>query len=137
MTADRRAALVEKVARETCDAVNGAGAYDETMDIHQDAVWRPIATAAIDLIRADLQKLNERNAEYIGTIDRLRRRVAETDVEIERLRAALEWINQQRYTRRNTINPENAFEHAISLNEKLIAVMDAARAALAQEKPNE
>jgi uncharacterized coiled-coil protein SlyX len=33
--------------------------------------------------------LNERNAEYIGTIDRLRRRVAETDVEIERLRAAL------------------------------------------------
>jgi hypothetical protein len=57
--------------------------------------------------------------------------------EIEKLRAALEWINQQRYTRRNTINPENAFEHAISLNEKLIAVMDAARAALAQEKPND
>jgi uncharacterized coiled-coil protein SlyX len=41
---------------------------------------------------ADLQKLNERNAEYIGTIDRLRRRVAETDVEIERLRAALKDI---------------------------------------------
>ena len=54
MTADRRAALVEKVARETCDAVNGAGAYDETMDIHQDAVWRPIATAAIALIRAEV-----------------------------------------------------------------------------------
>jgi uncharacterized coiled-coil protein SlyX len=33
--------------------------------------------------------LNERNAEYIGTIDRLRRRVAETDVEIERLRDVL------------------------------------------------
>ena len=48
-TDERRAALVEKVARETCDAVNGAGAYDETLDIHQDAVWKPIATAAIDV----------------------------------------------------------------------------------------
>ena len=57
--------------------------------------------------------------------------------EITRLRAALEWINQQRYTRRNTINPDNAFEHAISLNEKLIAVMDAARAALAEEKKDD
>lgn len=95
------------------------------------------AADTITTLRADLQKLNERNAEYIGTIDRLRRRVAETDVEIERLRAALEWINQQRYTRRNTINPDSAFDCAISLNEKLIAVMDAARAALAQEKPND
>jgi len=52
----------------------------------------------------------------------------------ERLRAALREIDHARYTGRNTINPDNAFEHAISLNEKLIAVMDAARAALAQEK---
>jgi len=51
----------------------------------------------------------------------------------ERLRAALREIDQARYTGRNTINPDNAFEHAISLNEKLIAVMDAARAALAEE----
>ena len=53
MTAERRAALVESVARETCDAVNGAGAYDETLDIHQDAVWKPIATAAVNLVRAE------------------------------------------------------------------------------------
>jgi hypothetical protein len=59
------------------------------------------------------------------------------DAEIERLRAALREIDQARYTNRNTINPDNAFEHAIALNEKLIAVMDAARAALAEEKPNE
>ena len=57
--------------------------------------------------------------------------------EIKRLRAALEWINQQRYTGRNTINPANAFEHAIALNEKLIAVMDIARAALAEEKKDD
>ena len=49
MTADRRAALVERMAREVCDAVNGAGAYDETLDIHQTAVWKPIASAALDL----------------------------------------------------------------------------------------
>jgi hypothetical protein len=58
----------------------------------------------------------------------------EAAAEIERLRAALREIDQQRYTRRNTINPDNAFEHAVSLNEKLIAVMDIARAALAEEK---
>ena len=57
--------------------------------------------------------------------------------EIERLRAALREIDQARYTRRNTINPDNAFEHAIALNEKLIAVMDIARAALAEEKAHE
>jgi hypothetical protein len=49
---------------------------------------------------------------------------------IAQLEAALREIDQARYTGRNTINPDNAFEHAISLNEKLIAVMDIARAAL-------
>jgi len=48
----------------------------------------------------------------------------------ERLRAALREIDHARYTGRNTISPDNAFEHAIALNEKLIAVMDIARAAL-------
>ena len=51
------------MARETCDAVNGAGAYDETLDIHQDAVWKPIATAAIDLIRAEVLEEAARVAE--------------------------------------------------------------------------
>jgi hypothetical protein len=56
-------------------------------------------------------------------------------VEIERLRAALAWINQQRYTGRDTINPANGYDHAIALNEKLLALVDAARAALTtQEK---
>jgi hypothetical protein len=50
------------------------------------------AAATITTLRADHQKLNERNAEYIGTIDRLRRRVAETDVEIERLSEANEMM---------------------------------------------
>ena len=61
-------ALVEKVARETCDAVNGAGAYDETMDIHQDAVWKPIATAAIDLIRAEVLEEAARELDRWGDI---------------------------------------------------------------------
>lgn len=50
--------------------------------------------------------------------------------EIERLRAALEWIDSQRYMDRSTINQENAFQKAVALNEKLLAVMDRARAAL-------
>jgi len=53
------------------------------------------AADTITTLRADLQKLNERNAEYIGTIDRLRRRVAETDVEIERLRDVLKTAIRQ------------------------------------------
>ena len=50
--------------------------------------------------------------------------------EIERLRAALAWIDQQRYTDRDTINPANGYDRAIALNEKLLALMDVARAAL-------
>ena len=60
----------------------------------------------------------------------LARRGAAAAARIEQLEAALREIDQARYTGRNTINPDNAFEHAISLNEKLIAVMDIARAAL-------
>ena len=74
---------------------------------------------------------------YADTHERRQRDRDEAAAEIERLRAALREIDHARYTGRNTINPDNAFEHAISLNEKLIAVMDIARAALEQEKPNE
>jgi hypothetical protein len=50
--------------------------------------------------------------------------------EIERLRAALEWIDKQRYTDRRTITPDNAVRIAFDLNEKLLVIMDRARAAL-------
>jgi hypothetical protein len=72
--------------------------------------------------------------ELRAALDNAEAKVAEQAAEIERMRAALREIDHARYTGRNTINPDNAFEHAIALNEKLIAVMDAARAALAQEK---
>ena len=54
-----------------------------------------------------------------------------------RLRAALTWINHQRYTGRSTINPENGYDRAVALNTKLLAVMDVARGTLAQGEPNE
>lgn len=54
----------------------------------------------------------------------------EASAEIERLRAALRWIDEQRYTNRSTISPENAYERALWLNNCLIIVMDHARAAL-------
>jgi chromosome segregation ATPase len=81
------------------------------------------AADTITTLRADLQKLNERNAEYIGTIDRLRRRVAETDVEIERLRAALD-----------VVRASGLLIGSTTLHDKVRAVV---HAALAQEKPND
>lgn len=53
MTADRRAALVEKVAEAICDAEFWPGMW-ETLDKGSDecALYRKSATAAIDLIRA-------------------------------------------------------------------------------------
>lgn len=60
--------------------------------------------------------------------------------ENKKLRAALSWIDQQRYTDRDTINPDNAFEKIGKLNGKIIAIMDRARAALTQptkENPND
>jgi len=64
--------------------------------------------------------LNERNAEYIGTIDRLRRRVAETDVEIERLQAALD-----------VVRASGLLIGSTTLHDKVRAVV---HAALAEEK---
>ena len=82
---------------------------------------------------ADLQKLNERNAEYIGTIDRLRRRVAETDVEIERLRAALEAWNS---AVRVDVLMEGPRYMGVSGTAGARA-WELTRAALTQEKPND
>jgi hypothetical protein len=84
------------------------------------------AKAEIERLRADLAHADAKGQEN----DKLLWGTIKAN---ERLRAALREIDQARYTNRNTINPDNAFEHAISLNEKLIAVMDIARAALAEE----
>lgn len=60
------------------------------------------------------------------------RRMSRIELEREnvRLREALEWINDQRYANRQTINHDNAFEMAAALNEALLSVMDRARDAL-------
>ncbi|MCF8472912.1 MAG: hypothetical protein K9G27_08995 [Sphingomonadaceae bacterium] len=49
---------------------------------------------------------------------------------IGELKAALQWIDMQRYTDRSTITPDNAFEQWTRLNADLVAIMDKARAAL-------
>jgi hypothetical protein len=49
---------------------------------------------------------------------------------VAELEAALQWIDQQRYAGRSTINPDSAFKMAISLNDQLVMIMDKARAAL-------
>jgi hypothetical protein len=94
--------------------------------------------------------LARRGAEAAAEIERLRADLAHADAkgqendkllwgtikDNERLRAALREIDHARYTRRNTINPDSSYEHAIALNEKFIAVMDIARAALAPSSAN-
>ena len=49
---------------------------------------------------------------------------------IEKLEKALRWIDEQRYVDRSTINQDNAFRKAVSLNEQLVKIMDTARAEL-------
>ena len=49
---------------------------------------------------------------------------------IAQLESALRWIDEQRYVDRSTINQDNAFRKAVSLNEKLVKIMDTARTAL-------
>jgi len=59
---------------------------------------------------------------------------------VAELEAALQWIDRQRYTDRSTINPSNAFERAISLNDQLVMIMDKARSLLnpiTQENTND
>ena len=101
-----------------------------------------ITGAEYERMRADLQKLNERNAEYIGTIDRLRRRVAETDVEIERLRALLEPFGKAAdgFDGYNIKNPEEWFAYGgvqgsgETTGAITVGDLRRARAALAEEK---
>lgn len=49
---------------------------------------------------------------------------------VQELEAALQGIDQQRYTDRSTITPDNAFEQWARLNADLVAIMDKARAVL-------
>ena len=85
----------------------------------------------------DLNSARQDNGSFTTEFKRLTAEVERLTSENQRLRAALEWIDQQRYTGRRTINPANGYDRAVALNEKLISVMDAARAALTQEKPND
>jgi hypothetical protein len=73
-------------------------------------------------------------ADAAAEIERLSEANTQVWADNERLRAALREIHHARYTGRNTINPDSSYEHAIALNEKFIAVMDIARAALAEER---
>lgn len=67
-------------------------------------------------------------------IERLSEANTQVWADNERLRAALRWIDEQRYVDRSTINQDNAFRKAVSLNERLVKIMDTARAALGEER---
>lgn len=68
--------------------------------------------------------------EAADEITRLRADLAAREAEVARLRETLKWIDQRRWEDRSTINPDNAFRAAASLNAKLIEIMNRAAAAL-------
>lgn len=86
----------------------------------------PLSRLAIETWNT-LQLRTTEGLALIGKIEGLTARV-------EELEANLRWIDQQRYTDRQTINHDNAFEMAGKLNKKLLEIMDRARAALTQPK---
>ncbi len=134
-----------KLAKHRMQEVERLRATNERLNRELDDVW-----AALVIQREDNASFGDAFKRMTSEIERLRDDLAHADAkgqendkllwgtikDNERLRAALREIDHARYTGRNTINPDNAFEHAISLNEKLIAVMDIARAALAPSSAN-
>jgi len=133
---ERLRAEVRRLTSENTDA------YTDLNSARQD---NSSFTAEFKRLTAEVERLNKENAlggvihSLFGTFLTPGRYdcLAAKNARIEQLEAALAWIDQQRYTNRATINPDNAFEHFIALNDKLISVMDVARAALTQEKPND
>ena len=79
-----------------------------------DLVERLRSLAAVDNCQASLEAADE---------------ITRLTAEVEKLRSELRWIDEQRYTDRDTITPDNAFEKIGKLNGKIIAIMDRARAA--------
>jgi len=133
---ERLQAEVERLNSELTDA------YTDLNSARQD---NGSFTTEFKRLTAEVERLNKENAlggvihSLFGTFLTPERYdcLAAKNARIEQLEAALAWIDQQRYTGRRTINPANGYDHAIALNEKLMAVMDVAHAALAQEKPND
>jgi hypothetical protein len=81
MTADRRAALVERVEQEMMDAI---GAKFGDLDGVDRRAYRCIAVAAIDLIRAEVERLRAEVEKMRRSRDRYRKAW-----EDEKARAAL------------------------------------------------
>jgi len=98
----------------SCGATDGQGCYSTCPTMLQ---------ARVAELEAEVQWHKDSSACRGEVKAVLLRRVAE-------LKAALQWIDQQRHTDRSTINPDNAFERAISLNDQIVAIMDKARAVL-------
>ena len=108
----------------SCGAADGQGCYSTCPTMLQARVKELEAEVAWH--KANSARRGEAEAVLL-------RRVAE-------LESALQWIDQQRYTDRSTITPDNAFEQWTRLNADLVAIMDKAHAVLnptTQEKTND
>ena len=96
---------------------------NDAQSLHQAKIMLETQAARIERLEAEAKT---RTLDYLGQVGQL-------SEELERLRAALREIDQQRYTDRCTISTTNAYEVAIALNDTLLAVMNIARAALGEK----
>lgn len=92
---------------------------------------REIAEAAGDYDNYDDYPVMEANAAFIALA---RNELPALLEENERMRKALEEIDKSRYSGRETVTPDTAFEAFRRLNKEKIRIMDIARAAL-ENKP--
>lgn len=130
---DPRDELVERVAQIVYEAMrfdreNYTPPWQNGNSLAEDEARATAARLRAEVAWhvADKNKWQDTQAAHLREVTRLTARV-------EELEATLSWIDQQRYTDRDTINPDNAFEKIGKLNGKIIAIMDRARAAITQE----
>ena len=92
------------------------------------------AADTITALRAEVAAFKAGNRDLQLHFDVLKADYDNLTAENERLTAALEWIDNQRYEGRGTISEGNAYQYAGRLNEKIVAIMDRARAALKEPR---
>jgi hypothetical protein len=113
---------------EPCKEASGDN-HCKVMDARSGCLCA-IAADTITALRAEIERLNTlvqtmRYAEDENHLAVLRENERLTAA-LAKQYSALQWIDQQRYCRRETIQEGNAFEMAKKLNEKLVLIMNRA-----------
>ena len=111
---------------------------------HTEAQYIRSLEAELAALRAINERLESELTDALTDLDSARQDnasltpyVQELRATNERMTAALEWIDNQRYVDRATISQDTAYQRATRMNTQLLEIMDCARTALAQEPTND